>query len=39
MSNRRRFPVGAFAAPIKGPAELSLIENPGSNRYQYPACF
>jgi len=39
MPTKRRFPVGALAAPAKGPADLSPIANPGSNRYQYPACF
>ena len=38
MSIRRRFPVRPIIAPAKGPAEFSPIANPGSIRYQYPAC-
>ena len=32
MSMGRRFPVRPVTAPAKGPAELSPIANPGSNR-------
>ena len=36
MLIRRRIPIEPVTALEKGPAELSLIANPGSN--QYPAC-
>ena len=38
MSIERRFPIRPVIAPAKSPAEFSPIANPGSNRYQYPAC-
>jgi len=50
VSIKRRFPLEPVAAHAtcpqrsrlrggrEGPAELSPIANPGSNRYQYPAC-
>ena len=39
MPIKRKFPIRPVTAPAKGPADLSPIANPGSNRYQYPACF